>query len=388
MRAVVNVEEIQGRTCLVVTELPYQVNPDNLAMKIADLVKDGKIAGIADIRDETSGRTGQRLVIVLKRDAVAKVVLNNLYKHTAAAGELRREHAGDRRRRAAHPAASTRSSGTGSTTRSRSSSGAPRSACARPRRMPTSCAAYLKALDALDEVIALIRALPTVEDAREGLMELLDIDELQAQRDPGHAAAPPGRPGAPEDHRPAREARGRDRRVQGDPRPRRAGSADHLSEELAEIVAQVRRRPAHRDHDRATTATCRVEDLIPEEEMVVTITRGGYVKRTRSDNYRSPAPRRQGGQGRAAARRRRRRALLRHDDAPLAAVLHQPGPGLPGQGVRAAPRPAATPRASTSPTCSPSSRTSRSPRSSTSATTSRRRTWCWPPSAAWSRRPG
>ena len=82
MRAVVNVEELQGRTCLVVTELPYQVNPDNLALKIADLVKEGKLAGIADIRDETSGRTGQRLVIVLKRDAVAKVVLNNLYKHT------------------------------------------------------------------------------------------------------------------------------------------------------------------------------------------------------------------------------------------------------------------------------------------------------------------
>ncbi|HEV7740994.1 MAG TPA: DNA gyrase subunit A, partial [Pseudolysinimonas sp.] len=82
MRAVVSVEESQGRTNLVVTELPYQVNPDNLAIKIAELVKDGKIAGIADIRDESSGRTGQRLVVVLKRDAVAKVVLNNLYKHT------------------------------------------------------------------------------------------------------------------------------------------------------------------------------------------------------------------------------------------------------------------------------------------------------------------
>ena len=82
MRAVVEVEEIQGRQCLVVTELPYQVNPDMLAQKIAELVKEGRLAGIADIRDETSGRTGQRLVIVLKRDAVAKVVLNNLYKHT------------------------------------------------------------------------------------------------------------------------------------------------------------------------------------------------------------------------------------------------------------------------------------------------------------------
>ena len=81
-RGVVEVEEIQNRICIVVTELPYQVNPDNLAQKIADLVREGKVAGIADIRDETSGRTGQRLVIVLKRDAVAKVVLNNLYKHT------------------------------------------------------------------------------------------------------------------------------------------------------------------------------------------------------------------------------------------------------------------------------------------------------------------
>ncbi|HIX00359.1 MAG TPA: DNA gyrase subunit A, partial [Candidatus Nesterenkonia stercoripullorum] len=82
MRAVVNVEEIQGRTCLVVTELPYHANPDSLAKKIAMLVREGKVGGIADLRDESSGRTGQRLVIVLKRDAVAKVVLNNLYKHT------------------------------------------------------------------------------------------------------------------------------------------------------------------------------------------------------------------------------------------------------------------------------------------------------------------
>ena len=82
MRAVVEHEEIQGRNCLVAKELPFQVNPDNLATKIAELVRDGRLTGIADVRDETSGRTGQRLVIVLKRDAIAKVVLNNLYKHT------------------------------------------------------------------------------------------------------------------------------------------------------------------------------------------------------------------------------------------------------------------------------------------------------------------
>ena len=140
MRAVVNVEELQGRTCLVVTELPYQVNPDNLAIKIADLVKDGKISGIADIRDETSGRTGQRLVIVLKRDAVAKVVLNNLYKHTQlqdnfGANMLAIVDGVPR------TLASTRSSATGSRTRSTSSFAAPGTACARRRRKRTSCAA-------------------------------------------------------------------------------------------------------------------------------------------------------------------------------------------------------------------------------------------------------
>jgi DNA gyrase subunit A len=82
MRAVVEIEEINRRTCLVVTELPYQVNPDNLALKIAELVKDGRIKGIADVRDEGNERLGQRLVIVLRNDAIPKVVLNNLYKHT------------------------------------------------------------------------------------------------------------------------------------------------------------------------------------------------------------------------------------------------------------------------------------------------------------------
>src|SRR5674476_1561378 len=180
MRAVVEVEEIQNRICLVVTELPYQVNPDSLAQKIAELVKEGRLAGIADIRDETSGRTGQRLVIVLKRDAVAKVVLNNLYKHTqlqttfganmlALVDGVPRtlplsafirhwvEHQMDViRRRTAF----------------------------RLRKAEEEAhilRGLLKALDALDEVISLIRASATVEVARDGLIQLLGIDELQAQ---------------------------------------------------------------------------------------------------------------------------------------------------------------------------------------------------------------
>ena len=177
MRAVVNIEEIQNRTCLVVTELPYQVNPDNLALKIAELVKDGKVSGIADIRDETSGRTGQRLVVVLKRDAVAKVVLNNLYKHTQLQDTF-----------GANMLALV-----DGVPRTLSIDGFIRNwvnhqveVIVRRTKFLLKEAedkihilrGYLKALDALDEVIALIRASQTVEVARNGLRELLDIDEV------------------------------------------------------------------------------------------------------------------------------------------------------------------------------------------------------------------
>ncbi|YCH06743.1 DNA gyrase subunit A [Arthrobacter sp. alpha11c] len=291
MRAVVNVEELQGRTCLVVTELPYQANPDNLAIKIAELVKDGKIQGIADLRDETSGRTGQRLVIVLKRDAVAKVVLNNLYKHTQLQDNF-----------SANMLAIV--------------DGVPRTlsldafirhwvthqmdVIARRTRYRLRKAeeeahilrALLKALDMLDEVIALIRASNTTEAAREGLMELLEIDELQAR--------------AILDMQLRRLAALERQKIQDRHAELEAMIEEYnailaseerqrqiISEELAEIVAK------HGD-DRRThilmgfDGDMSMEDLIPEEEMVVTITRGGYVKRTRSDNYRSQQ---RGGKG-------------------------------------------------------------------------------------------
>ncbi|MCE3245279.1 MAG: gyrase subunit [Arthrobacter sp.] len=301
MRAVVNVEELQGRTCLVVTELPYQANPDNLAIKIAELVKDGKVQGIADLRDETSGRTGQRLVIVLKRDAVAKVVLNNLYKHTQL-----QENFG------ANMLAIV--------------DGVPRTlsldafirhwvthqldVIARRTRYRLRKAeeeahilrALLKALDMLDEVIALIRASNTTEAARDGLMQLLDIDELQAR--------------AILDMQLRRLAALERQKIQDRHAELEALIAEYnailaseerqraiISEELGEIVAK------HGD-DRRTQilmgydSDMSMEDLIPEEEMVVTITRGGYVKRTRSDNYRSQQ---RGGKG-------IRGAQLRGDD--------------------------------------------------------------------------
>ncbi|MEO6201281.1 MAG: DNA topoisomerase (ATP-hydrolyzing), partial [Cryobacterium sp.] len=284
MRAVVNIEELQGRTCLVITELPYQVNPDNLAIKIADLVKDAKITGIADIRDETSGRTGQRLVIVLKRDAVAKVVLNNLYKHTQLQDNF-----------GANMLAIV--------------DGIPRTLAldgfitawvahqieviVRRTQFRLNKAeadahilrGYLKALDALDEVIALIRRSATVDDAREGLMALLEVDKLQAD---AILTMQLRRLAALERQKIIDQAAELELQIAefqsilASPERQRT----IISEELGEITAKF-------GDDRRTEimfgfdGDMSIEDLIPEEEMVVTVTRGGYIKRTRSDNYRN-----------------------------------------------------------------------------------------------------
>jgi DNA gyrase subunit A len=301
MRAVVEVEEdARGRPCLVVTELPYQVNPDNLAERVAELVKEGKLTGIADIRDESSGRTGMRLILVLKRDAVAKVVLNNLYKHTQLQEtfganmlalvdgvprtlnlaqflryyvehqiEVIRRRTAYRLRKAEERAHILRG--------------------------------LVKALDALDEVIALIRRSPTVDEARTGLIQLLDIDEIQA--------------GAILDMQLRRLAALERQKIVDElakieieitdlkdilAKPERQRAI--VSEELAEIVAKF-------GDDRKTQiipfdGEVSMEDLIAREDVVVTITRTGYAKRTKVDMYRSQ---KRGGKGVSGA-------SLRQDD--------------------------------------------------------------------------
>lgn len=284
MRAVVNVEEIDGRTCLVVTELPYQANPDNLAIKIADLVKDHKIQGIADLRDETSGRTGQRLVIVLKRDAVPKVVLNNLYKHT----ELQQNFS-------ANMLALV--------------DGVPRTLSLdafiihwinhqidvivrrtkhrlkKAKALAHIQVALLMALDVLDDVIALIRKSPTVEESREGLKKLLGIDDDQANAildmQLRRLAALERQKIQDTYDALMEEIAGYERILASETLQREV-----ISEELTDIVERFgddRRTEIVRGYD----GDMSVEDLIPVEEMVVTITQGGYVKRTRSDNYRA-----------------------------------------------------------------------------------------------------
>ncbi|WP_433827857.1 DNA gyrase subunit A [Actinoplanes sp. CA-015351] len=301
MRAVVEVEEdARGRPCLVVTELPYQVNPDNLAERIAELVKEGKLTGIADIRDESSGRTGMRLILVLKRDAVAKVVLNNLYKHTQLQEtfganmlalvdgvprtlnlaqfiryyvehqiEVIRRRTAYRLRKAEERAHILRG--------------------------------LSKALDMLDEVIALIRRSPTVEDSRQGLMQLLDVDEVQATAILDMQLR---RLAALEQQRIIDEL-GRIEIEIADlkdilAKPERQRSI--VSEELGEIVQKY-------GDDRRTQiipfdGEVSMEDLIAREDVVVTITRTGYAKRTKVDLYRSQ---KRGGKGVSGA-------SLRQDD--------------------------------------------------------------------------
>ncbi|MFY1625859.1 DNA gyrase subunit A [Micromonospora sp. WMMD723] len=301
MRAVVEVEEDKrGRPALVVSELPYQVNPDNLAERIAELIKEGKLGGIADIRDESSGRTGMRIVLVLKRDAVAKVVLNNLYKHTQLQEtfganmlalvdgvprtlnlaqfiryyvehqiEVIRRRTAFRLRKAEERAHILRG--------------------------------LSKALDALDEVIALIRRSPTVDDARQGLIRLLEIDEIQAT--------------AILDMQLRRLAALERQRILDDLAKLELEIADLkdilakperqrkiVSEELSEIVAKWgdERRTKIVPFDGEVS----MEDLIAREDVVVTITRTGYAKRTKVDLYRSQ---RRGGKGVSGA-------TLRQDD--------------------------------------------------------------------------
>ena len=290
MRAVVEVEEIQNRQCLVVTELPYQANPDNLAQKIADLVKDGKIGGIADVRDETSSRTGQRLVIVLKRDAVAKVVLNNLYKHTDLQTNFGANMLAlvDGVPRTLSLDAFIRHWVTHQIevivrrTQFRLRKAEERAHILR---------GLLKALDAIDEVIALIRRSDTVEIAREGLMGLLEIDEIQANailEMQLRRLAALERQKIVAEHDELQAKINEYNAILASPERQR----QIISEELAAIVEKFgddrRSKLVPFDGDMS------IEDLIAEEDIVVTITRGGYVKRTKTDDYRSQ---KRGGKG-------------------------------------------------------------------------------------------
>lgn len=289
-RAIVDIEELHGRTCLVVKALPYQVNPDTLSAKIAELTRTGEIQGIADIRDETSGHVGQRLVIVLKKDAIPNVVLNHLYKRTSLQESF-----------PANMLALV--------------DGVPRTLSidgfvhywvehqldiivrrtqfrlAKARERLHILEGYLRALDMLDEVIALIRRSPTVDEARLGLMSLLEIDEVQAD---AILSLQLRRLAAMERQKILNEHAEITARVEdlqgilGDPMRQRA----IIGEELGQVVERF-------GDERVAEIVpygpgISIESLIPEEDVVVTISRGGFAKRTKVDAYRAQ---KRGGKG-------------------------------------------------------------------------------------------
>ncbi len=301
MRAIIDVEEdSRNRVCLVITELPYMVNPDNLALKIAELADSGRVPGIADVRDDSSSRTGQRLVVVLKRDAIARVVLNNLYKHTelqqnfgcnmlALVDDVPRTLTIDQfvSHWVSHQIEVIQRR-----TRYR---------LAEKQRQAHVYRGLAKALDALDEVIALIRRSQTTEEARDELMRFLDIDEVQARAILDMQL----------------------RRLAAMERQRIVEELARLEDEIADLEDILRNEERQRgivseelqaivdkygDERRSqiipADGDLSMEDLIPDEDVVITITRGGYAKRTRADLYRSQ---RRGGKG-------VRGAVLKGDD--------------------------------------------------------------------------
>ncbi len=300
-RAVIEIDEdAKGRTCLSITELPYMVNPDNLALKIAELADSGKVQGISDVRDDSSGRTGQRLVVVLKRDAVARVVLNNLLKHT----ELQTNFSanmlalvdGVPRTLTVDQFISNWVAHQIEVIQRRT-----RFRLEEAERLAHVQRGLVKALDALDEVIALIRRSPDVDDARTGLMELLDIDEIQAQ---AILDLQLRRLAALQRQAIIDRLAELERTIADleDILANHARQRQIVSDELGEVVEKYGEE--RRTQIIASDGDLSMEDLIPDQDLVVSITRGGYAKRTRSDQYRTQ---KRGGKG-------VRGATLRGDD--------------------------------------------------------------------------
>mgnify|MGYP002651072213 FL=1 len=290
MRGKTSIEEEGKRTVIVITELPYQVNPDNLVSSIAQQVSDGRISGIANIEDQTSSRVGMRIVVTLKRDAVAKVVLNNLYKHSALQTSF---------------GANMLSivDGVPRTLRidqlvriyvQHQLEVIVRRTTFRLRKKEERAhilRGLKKAIDMLDETIALIRRSPSADEARVGLMDLLDIDEAQAN---AILEMQLRRLAALELQKILDELEQIEidiadlKDVLAKPERQRAIVKEELSEIVRKYGDERRTRIIPADGEISD------EDLIPEEDVVVTITETAYAKRTKTDLYRSQ---KRGGKG-------------------------------------------------------------------------------------------
>lgn len=301
MRAVVEVDEDKrGKQILVVTQLPYQVNPDNLLLRIAELVGDGKLTGISDVRDDSSSRTGMRLIIELKRDAVAQVVLNQLYKHTQLQDNFGANMLalvdGVPRTLSLEAFLSHWVAHQIEVIQRRT-----RYRLRKAEERAHILRGYLKALDALDEVIALIRASATVDDARTGLINLLEIDEIQATAILDmqlRRLAALERQKIIDEYEDLMTKIADFNDILSNPTRQRQIVSDELTD-ISDKFGDDRRSDFV-----AWDGDVTDEDLIAEEDVVVTITSGGYAKRTKSELYRAQ---RRGGRGVKGA-------ALRQDD--------------------------------------------------------------------------
>tara|TARA_R110002073_G_scaffold72537_1_gene177137 strand:+ start:102063 stop:104579 length:2517 start_codon:yes stop_codon:yes gene_type:complete len=281
MRAKTSFEEVNGRECIVVTELPYQVNGAELMKKTADLVNDKKIEGIASLRDETS-RKGRRLVYVLKRDAIPNIVLNKLYKYTALQTsfsvnnialvngrpqllnlkELIKHFVNHR-----HEVVVRRT----------------KFELAKAEARAHILEGLIIASDNIDEVIKLIRASSNADEAREALMTRFELSEIQAKA----------------------IVEMRLRQLTGLEQDKLRSEFEEivkLIEDLKDILADEARRMSiikeelllikekygdeRRSNIEYAGGDVSIEDMIPDSQVVVTISHAGYVKRTNLDEYK------------------------------------------------------------------------------------------------------
>ncbi len=273
---------------------------------------------------------GQRLVVVLKRDAVARVVLNNLYKHTELPVQLQLQHARAGRRRPAHAQPRRVHQQLGRPPDRRHPAPYPGYGCARRRRTRTSIADSRRRWTRSTTVIALIRRSQTTDEAREGLMELLEIDEIQATAILNMQLR---RLAALERQSIVDRLVELERTIADleDILGSEQRQRDIVSTELQTLVDKYG--DARRSQIIPADGDLSMEDLIPDEDVVITITRGGYAKRTRADLYRLQ---KRGGKG-------VRGATLQGDDIVehfFSSTNHHwllffttAGPGLPDQGL-------------------------------------------------------
>ena len=282
LRGKANIEEVDGRECIIVTEIPYQVNKADMIKKTADLVNDKKLDGIATIRDE-SDRNGMRVVYVLKRDAIPNIVLNKLYKYTALQSSFsvnnialvngRPEmlnlkdlirHFVDHR----HDVVVRRT----------------QYELKKAEERAHILEGLIIASDNIDEVIALIRASANADEAREKLIERFELTEIQAKA----------------------IVEMRLRQLTGLEQDKLRAEYEELMktiEDLKDILDRVERRmeiikeellevkSKYGDERRTiieySGGDLSIEDMIPDEKVVITISHAGYIKRTSLNEYKT-----------------------------------------------------------------------------------------------------